>query len=200
MCCFQISQLTALVVKGPSEWHPVFTVSLIGVAISHEKVKEAVASVQVFVLHPLFTQRNFFFESGISMLNTAVAATDAVRHRSEIDPWGAIGVEAGSLITDLNSCREKVVLRRKAIKDTQERWIGAEFVASSAVGEVAPRTTVRISDVVHAGGVQYVEEHNTLGLPCCTRSLSSPGKIKKRRLPVSPVAAKKTNFCSKSVC
>ena len=94
------------------------------------------------------------------------------------------------MIADLKSCREKVALRRKALKDTRERWFGAETVASSAVGEAAPRTTVRISDVVEVGHVQYVEEHNKLGLICCSRSLSSPGKGKERRVPVSPVAAK----------
>ena len=140
--------LTASVVRGPSEVHPVFTVSLKGVAIDHEKVKWAVAWVQDFVRHPLFTQRIFFSETGISMLNTAVTAAEAVRHSSEFDPWGAIGVETGPVIADLKSCREKVVTRKKAIKYTWEHWFGAETVASSAVGEAAPRTTVRISDVV----------------------------------------------------
>ena len=148
MCCFQIFRLTALVVKGPSELHPIFTVSLNGVAIDHENVKRAVTSVQNFVRHPLFTQRNFFFEIGIKMLNTAVIAADAVQNSSKFDPWGAIGVEAGPVIADLKSCREKIVSRRKAVKETRERWFGAETVASSAVGETAPRTTVGISDVV----------------------------------------------------
>ena len=106
-------------------------------------------------------------------------------------PSETIGVEAGSVIADLKSCRLKVVPRWKAVKDTQERWFGEETVASSAVGEDAPRTTVRISDVVEVGGFQYVEEHNRLDLPCCSRSVSSPGKRKKKRVPVSPVAAKK---------
>ena len=195
VCCFQIFQLTALKVKGPSELHPVFTVSLNGVAISHEKVKGAVACVHDFERHTLFTQRNFFSETGINMLNTAVTAADAVRNSSKFDPWGAIGVEAGPAIADLKSCREKNVSRRKAVKVTRERWFGAETVASSAVGETAPRTTVRISDVVEVGDVQYVEEHDKPGLPCCSRSGSSPGKSKKRRVPVSPGVAKKTVFC-----
>ena len=67
-------------VKGPSELHPVFTVSLDGVAIDHEQVTGAVAYVQDFVRHPLITQRSFFSETGISMLNIAVTAADAVRN------------------------------------------------------------------------------------------------------------------------
>ena len=181
MCCFQINQLTALVVKGPSELHPVFTVSLNGVEIDHDKVEGAVACVQDFVCRPLFTQRNFFSETGISMLNTAVTAADAVRKSSKLEPWGAIGVEAGPVIAILKSCREKIVSRRKAVRDTRERWFSAETVASSAVGETVPRTTVRISDIVEVGDVQYVSEHE--------RAPVSPGVTKKNSV-ASPSASR----------
>ena len=110
------------------------------------------------------------------MLNTAVTAADAVQTSVMFDPWRAIGVDAGPLMTDLKSCREKVVSQRKAMKDTRERWLSAETVASSAFGESAPRTTFRISDVVEVRDVQYVAEHEKFGLPCCSRSTSSPGK------------------------
>ena len=185
-------------VKGPSEVHPVFTVSLDGVAIDHEKVKGAVACVQDFVRHPSFTQRSFFSETGIGMLNNAVTAADAVRSSAHFDPWGAIGVEAGPVIIDLKSCREKILSQRKAVKDTRERWFSDETVASSAVGESAPKTTVRISDVVEVGDVQYVAEHEKLGLPCCSRSI--PGKGKKRQSSASPGVTKKLfSVCSPSV-
>ena len=78
--------------------------------------------------------------------------------------------------------------RRKTVKDTRERWFSAETNASSAVGESAPRTIVRIADVVEVGDVQHVKEHEKLGLHCC--SWSSPGKSKKRRAPVSPSVTK----------
>ena len=39
--------------------------------------------------------------------------------------------------------------------------------------------------------MHFVPEHEKLGLPCCTRSTSSPGKSKKRRAPVSPGVVKK---------
>ena len=175
--------------KGPSELHPVFTVSMDGIAIDNEKVKGAVACVQDFVRHPSFTQRSFFSETGISMLNTAVTAADAIRNSARFDPWGAIDLEADPFIIDLKSCREKILSQRKAVKDTRERWFSVETVASSAVGESAPRTTVRISDVVEVGDVQYVAEHEKLGLPCCSRS--SPGKVKKRQSSASPGVSKK---------
>ena len=152
------------------------------------------ACVQDFVRHSIFTQRSFSSETGISMLNTAVTAADAVQNSARFNPWGAIGVEASPVIADLKSCREKILSRRKAMKDTRERWFSAETVASSAVGETASRTSVRISDVIEVGDVQYVAEHEELGLPCCSRSASNLGKSKKRRAPVSPGVAKKINF------
>ena len=185
-------------VKGPSKVHPVFTVSLDGVAIDHVNVKGAVACVQDFVCRLSFTQRCFFSETGIGMLNNVVTAADTVRKSARFDPWGAIDVEAGPVIIDLKSCREKILSQRKAVKDTRERWFSAETVASSAVGESAPRTTVRISDVVEVGDVQYEAEHEKLGLPCCSRS--SPGKGKKRQSLMSPgVSKKQFSFCSPSV-
>ena len=95
----------------------------------------AVPCVQEFLRHPLFTLRNFFSETGISMLSSAVAAAVAVRHSSEFDPWGAIGVDAGTVIAHIKSSREKVMLRRKAVMDTRERCFGAKTCASSAVGD-----------------------------------------------------------------
>ena len=185
-------------VRGPSEMHPVFTVSLDGVAIDHEKVKRAVACVQDFVCHPSFTQRSFFSETGIGILNNAVNAADIARNSARFDPWGAIDVEAGPVIIDLKSCRKKILSQRKAVRDTRERWFSGETVASSAVGESAPKTTVRISDVVEVGDVQYVAEHEKLGLPCCSRL--SPGKERKRQSSASPgVVKKQFSVCSPSV-
>ena len=73
------------------------------------------------------------------------------------------------------------MLRWKTVKDTRERCFGANIVASSAVGEAALRTNVRISEVVEVGAVQYTEKHHDLGLPGCSRSVSNPRKTKKMR-------------------
>ena len=158
----------------------------------------AVACVQDFVHHLLFTQRSFFSETGTSMIDTAVTAADAVRNSDSFDPSGGIDVEAGPVIADLKSCREKILSQRKAVKDIRKRWFSAETVASSAVGESAPRTVVRISDFVEVGDVQYVAEHGRLCLPCCSRS--SPGKGKKTQTSMSPGVSKKTVFCFQPIC
>ena len=125
------------------------------------------------------------------MLNTAVTTADTVQNSARFDPWGAFDVEAGSIVADLKSCREKSLSQGKAMKDTRERWFSTETLVPSAVGESAPRTTVRMSDVVEVGDVQYVANHEKLGLPCCSRSASKPGKSKQRRVLVSPGVAKK---------
>ena len=188
--CFQVPQLTSLVVMGPSESHPYFTVSLNGVKIDHEEAKKANACVQPFVRSPLFTQRIFFSATGITMLNIANASADAVQQRSEFHPWGAIGVEAGTVIADLAAYREKICLRRKTTKVTPEYWFGADSVASSLVGEAAPRTTVRNSDLVEVGDLQYVDEHHKRDLPSCKRYMPSSGKGKKRRDSIGRVISK----------
>ena len=85
-------------VKGPSEVHPVFTVSLDGVAIDHVNVKGALACVQDFVCRPSFTQRCFFSETGIGMLNNVVTAADTVRNSARFDPWGLLMLKLAPLL------------------------------------------------------------------------------------------------------
>ena len=172
-------------VKGPLQPHPISTGSLDGVAIDHEKVKRAVSCVQDFCRHLLFTQRNFFSETGISMLNTADAAEKAFQHSSKFDPWRAIELETGAVFSDLQSCQKKVFLWRKTLKDVRERWFGADSAAASTIVETGPRTTVRFSHVVELGGVQFFDGHHKLGHRCCRRSVSSPREAGTRRVPVS---------------
>ena len=110
------------------------------------------------------------------MLITANATADDVRHSYEFHHLRAIGVEAGSIIADLKSCRKKFSLPRKTVKDTRESWFGADSDASSVVNKVALRNTVRMSDVVGVGDVQYNDKHPKLGLAFCSRFLPSPTK------------------------
>ena len=163
--------------KAPSQWHPTFTMSLIGVAIEQEEVKGAVAYVQDFVLNPLFTQRKLFSQTGINIINYCFA--DSVQITSEFDHWRAIWVEADPVNADPKTGCEKVLLRRKTTKGTLERWFGAESVASSVVGEAAPRKTVGISDAVEVGNVQYVDKHDKVGLSCSSWSKQILEKCKR---------------------
>ena len=96
------------------------------------------------------------------MFNTAFAPEDAVQHGSNFDLWRCIGVEAGPVIVDLKTCREKVSPPRKTVKDTRERWFGVQSMATSVIGKAAPCLYPRISDV------QYIDEHHKLGFFCCS--------------------------------
>ena len=139
-----------------------------------------------------------FSETRIIMLNIPVTAADAVRRSSEFDPWGAIRIEGGPVIADLKSCRQKVVSRRKAVKDTGERWFGAGTVASSPVSEAAPRPTVRISDVVEVGVVQYVDERNKVSI-VVVDLCQVPGRARGDECRWVLLLQKKTIFSWKSV-
>ena len=125
------------------------------------------------------------------MLNTALASADAVQHNSESDPWRAVGMEAGPVTADLKAFRDQILLRRKTIKDTRGCWFGADIVALLVAGEVAPHTIDRISSFVEVGDIQFIDKHHKLRLVCCSRSVSSPVRGKKRRAPASPVISKK---------
>ena len=182
-------------VKGPSELHPVFTVSLIGVAINHDIVKGAVACVQVFLRHPLFTQRSFFSETGISMLKTAVTAADVVWNSFKFDPSGAIGVEAVPVIADLKSYREKIVSPRKVVEHARERWFGAETVRSSAIGEAAPRTTVRFSDVVEVRDVNMLRSMISLVSLVAVALCQVPWRVERSECQWVLLLQRRTVFC-----
>ena len=64
-------------------------------------------------------------------------------------------MQEGPVIVNLKSCRGKVLLERKIVEHAREweRWFGADSVASSAVSEAAPHTTVRIAYVVGVGDI-----------------------------------------------
>ena len=64
--------MTALFQRGPAEEKPRFQLNLDRVTIDHRSIDFAICCVQIFVRDPLFTQRNFFTDNGISMLLSAV--------------------------------------------------------------------------------------------------------------------------------
>ena len=101
----QIFQLTALV-KNSVWWN--------AVQVNYQEIDGASACVQDFDRVPLFTQRNYFSETGITMLRTGATWQDCTSYT-----WVFIGVCASSVVTDLKACRDKVVLRSKLSRDTR---------------------------------------------------------------------------------
>ena len=127
-----------------------FTISLDRVAIKNEEVRGVLLCVQDFVRSPHFTQRNFFSETGLTMLSESVAIADSITSSPVHEPWSVVAsASASQVIADMCACWDRVVLRRRSAKDTSERW----YHGGTPRSETASRPGVRISDVVEQGRV-----------------------------------------------
>ena len=84
-------------------------------AISGKAVEEVITCVQVVVRGDSFIQRNFFSDSGMAMLQHAVAAGDRVIVTEEYNPWSVFGDGSNQqIVSDFQSWQEKTLFRRKA--------------------------------------------------------------------------------------
>ena len=90
-------------------------------AVSREAVAGVISCVQDVVRNATITQRSFFSDSGVVMLNQASAFADSVIVIEEYNPWSVFGDGRNQQpASSLQSCQEKVALRRKASRDTNE--------------------------------------------------------------------------------
>ena len=174
--------MTALFQRGPAEEIPRFQLNLDRVTIDHRSIDSAICCVQNFVRDPLFTQRDFFTDNGISMLLSAVNVAGGVCDDSVYDPWAAVSPEGyAAIVADLKKAYDVVVVRRKDARDTSERWFGVASVASSAVGESSGPQGVRISNVVEVGQVEYLPQSvSAMQVPSTSFAVKSPGKGKQK--------------------
>ena len=146
--------MTALFQRGPAEEIPRFHLNLDRVTIDHRSIDSAICCVQSFVRDPLFTQRDFITDNGISMSLSAVNVAGGVCEESMYDPWAVMSPEGyAAAVSDLRRAHD-VMVRRKDARDTSERWFGVASVASSAVGDASGPPAVRISNVVEVGQVE----------------------------------------------
>ena len=153
---FQFFQLTALALRGPLPSGENSTVCLDRVAIPENIVRGVLLCVQNFVRDPVFTQRGFFSETGVEMLSEAAAISDSITSSSVYVPWCTVKSESsGQIISDLKTCFEKVLERRRVVKDTSDQWYRLGAVRPSS-GESSSQCGVRISTVVEEGQVDYV--------------------------------------------
>ena len=181
---FQVFQLTTLVIRGSSAKCDEFTINLDRVAIKTEEVRGVLLCVQDFVRSQHFTQRNFFSETGLSMLSESVAIADSITSSPVYAPWSVVAsASASQVISDMCSCWDRVVLRRRSAKDTSERW----HHGGTPWAETSSRPGVRISDVVEEGRVEYVPVGPpVLDSPGPSKK-SSPSSKRKRKITRSPV-------------
>ena len=154
------------------------------VTIKKEEERGVLLCVQEFDRSPHFTQRSFFSETGLSMLSESVAIADSITSSPVYAPWSVVAsASASQVISDLCACWDRVVLRRRAAKDTSERW----YHSGTPRSETASRPGVRISDVVEDGRVEYMPVGPpALGSPGPSK-IRSPSSKRKRKITRCPV-------------
>ena len=181
---FQVFQLTTLVIRGSPTQGEEFAISLDRVAIKKEEVRGVLLCVQDFVRSPHITQRNFFSETGLSMLSESDAIADSITSSPLYAPWSVVASASGSqVIDDMCTCWDPVVLRRRSAKDTSERW----YHGGTPRSGTGSRPGVRISDVVEERLVEYVPvTPPALGPPGPSIIHSSSSK-RKRKITRSPM-------------
>ena len=171
-------------IRGSTTPGEVFSISLDRVAINKEEVRGVLLCVQDFLRSPHFTQRNFFSETGLTMLSESVAIADSIASSPVYAPWSVVAAASASeVIADMCACWDRVVSHRRSAKDTSERW----YHGGTPRSETASRPGVRISDVVEEGRNEYVPVvPPTLGPPGPSKISSSSSK-RKRKITRSPV-------------
>ena len=176
--------------------YPDSSLNLDRVTFDHRSIDSAICCVQSFVRDPLFTQRDFFTDSGISRLLSAVSVAGSVCEDSVYNPWAVISAEGyAAVVSDLKRAYDVVVVRRKDARDTFERWFGVGSVASSAVGESSGQQAVRISKVVEVGQVEYLPQSvSATQMPSTSFAVKSPGKGKQKKSETPAKTAVKRRF------
>ena len=91
------------------------------------------------------------------MLKDVGATANSVNVSEEYNPWSVFGIRCNQqVLSDLQPFQEKVVLRRKASRDTSGRWFGVQSAGSPLAGATVGRSGVRIYNIVEEGQVKNV--------------------------------------------
>ena len=153
-----------------------------------DDVRGVLLCVQDFVGSPHFTQRNFFSNSGITMLAESATICGRMTSSAVFERWSHVETASRSLVVlEVCACMNQAVDRRRAVKDSQEEWYGVGDMRPSSQ-DSGSRSGVRSPNIVEERRVEYV--------PVSVPSLSSPGtsnlrvssgKSKKRKIGRSPV-------------
>ena len=188
--------------RGPAEEIPRFQLNLDRVTIDRRSIDSAICCVQSFVRDPLFTQRDFVTDNGISMLPSAVNVAGSVCEDSVYDPWSVILPEGcAAVVADLKRAYDVVAVRLKDARNTSERWFGLARVESSVVGESSGQQAVRISNI-EVGQVEYLpQSFSSMPVPSTSFGIKSPrkGTQKKSETPAKSAIKRRFVFDVESV-
>ena len=155
---FQVFRVSALFIRGVVDVIPPFSVDLQGVSIPRRDVGACISCVQHFVRSPLFTQRSFFTDTGVGLLQTAIDTAESVCSCTTVDPWRSVMLKSSTkVISELTRCHNTVIGLRQSHPSPKERWFNVEEVASSisSSSPTRPRGVV-ISEYVEVGDVSFI--------------------------------------------
>ena len=160
-------KLTTLTVRGPVTSGEKFVINLDQVMIREDEVCGALLCVQDFVMTPHVTQRNFFLESGVTMLAESAAICDSITNSAVFEPWSHVETASCSqVVVEVCACVNQAVDRRRALRESEEQWYAVGGIRPSSE-DSASRSGVGISNIVKEGRVEYV--------PARAPSVSVPG-------------------------
>ena len=156
--------------------------------ISEDEEPGALLCVQDFVRSPHFTQRNFFSDSGVTMLAESAAICDSITNSAVFEPRSRVETASRSQVVDeVCACVNQAVDWRRAVKYSQEQWYAVGGIRPSSE-DSASRSGVRISNIVEEGRVEYVPlRAPSVSVPGPSNLRVSSGKSKLRKISRSPV-------------
>ena len=165
-----------------------FGINLDRVMIREDEVRGALLCVQDSVRSPHFTQRNFFSDSGVTMLAESAAICNSINNSAVFEPWGHVETAScAQVVTEVCACMNQAVDWRMAVKDSQEQWYAVGGIRPSSE-DSASRSGVRISNIVEEGRVEYVPVRApSVSIPGPSNLRFSSGKSKMRAISRSPV-------------
>ena len=113
--------------------------------ISEDEVRGALLCVHDFVRSPHFTQRNFFSDSGVTMLAESAAICDSITNSAVFGPWSCVETASRSQVVDeVCACVNRAVEWRRAVRDWQEEWYAVGGIRPLSE-DSASRSGVKIS-------------------------------------------------------
>ena len=156
--------------------------------IREDEVRGILLCLQDFVRSPQFTQRNFFSESGVTMLAESAAISDSITNSAVFEPWSQVETAfRAQVVVEVCDCVNQAVDWRRAVKDSQKQCFAVSGIRQSSE-DSSSRSGVRISHIVEEGQVEYlpVRFPSVSVTGPSTLRLSSE-KSKKRKISRSPV-------------
>ena len=164
-----------------------FVINLDRVLIREDEVRGALLCLQDFARSPHFTQRNFFSDSGVTMLTESAAICDSITNSAVFEPWSHVeSASRSQVVAEVCACVNQAVDRRRAVKDSQEQWYAVGGIRPSSENS-ASRFGVRISNTVEEGRVEYVPVRApSVSVSGPSNLRVSSEKTKKRKISRSP--------------